>query len=47
MFKISVEELNKVLAVLGEVQAKLAYDAIKLLTNLEKLPEEIKEEVHG
>ncbi len=43
MFKISEEQLNKVLAVLGEVPSKFSYDAIKLLTSLEKI-EEVKSE---
>lgn len=44
MFKISEEQLKQVLAVLGEVPAKLSFDAIKLLTSLEVIEENIKEE---
>ena len=39
MFKISEEQLNKVLSLLGEMQAKVSFGVIKELLSLEKLEE--------
>lgn len=39
MFKISQEQLNKVLNLLGEMPAKLSFEVIKELVSLEKLEE--------
>lgn len=39
MFKISEEQLNKVLAVLGEVPSKFSFEVIKILTTLDKVEE--------
>lgn len=39
MFKISEEQVNKVLNLLGEMQAKISFEVIKELLSLEKLEE--------
>lgn len=39
MFKISEEQVNKVLILLGEMQAKISFEVIKELLSLEKLEE--------
>ena len=38
-FEITVDEINKILLVLGETPAKLSYDAITLLKTLTVIPE--------
>lgn len=43
MFKITEEQLNKVLLVLGEVPSKFSFEVIKILITLEKIEEKDKE----